>query len=212
MKNLMNILCPLCQATTFKEIQKDLLKCDKCHLVFKSKSLFLSEDEEKARYEFHRNDEDNPGYTDFLNRLRLPLLKYLKPGFKGLDYGCGPGPVLAELLRKDGFEIQIYDPFFAPEKPQGKFDFITCTEAIEHFHDPKKEIESMISLLNSSGILAFMTYTYDEKTDFDSWWYVKDPTHVCFFSERTFEWVASERRFQILVNMKNLFLARYLLE
>ena len=34
----------------------------------------------------------------------------------GLDYGCGYAPALADIFKKDGFNIDVYDPFFFPNK------------------------------------------------------------------------------------------------
>ena len=34
----------------------------------------------------------------------------------GLDYGCGYAPALADIFKKDGFNIDVYDPFFFPNQ------------------------------------------------------------------------------------------------
>ena len=55
----------------------------------------------------------------------------------GLDYGCGYAPALADILKKDGFRVELYDPFFFPNKEifLRKFKFITCSEVVEHFFE-----------------------------------------------------------------------------
>jgi ATP adenylyltransferase len=42
-----------------------------------------------------------------------------------LDFGCGLG-VDVSFLRKNGFETIGYDPHYAPEIPEGRFDTILC--------------------------------------------------------------------------------------
>lgn len=43
-----------------------------------------------------------------------------------LDYGCGK---LADVLglRKAGYSVEGYDPFFYPAKPRGTFNTVLCT-------------------------------------------------------------------------------------
>jgi len=42
-----------------------------------------------------------------------------------LDFGCGLGADVA-FLRSKGFDVSGYDPHYAPDPPQGKFDTILC--------------------------------------------------------------------------------------
>jgi len=42
-----------------------------------------------------------------------------------LDFGCGLGADVA-FLRGKGFDVTGYDPHYAPDPPQGKFDTILC--------------------------------------------------------------------------------------
>lgn len=42
-----------------------------------------------------------------------------------LDFGCGTGIDVA-FLRDKGFTVSGYDPYYAPDYPQGKFDTILC--------------------------------------------------------------------------------------
>ncbi|MBN1936668.1 MAG: HIT domain-containing protein [Anaerolineae bacterium] len=43
-----------------------------------------------------------------------------------LDFGSGLGADV-DFLRQKGFDITSYDPHYAPDPPQGKFDTIICT-------------------------------------------------------------------------------------
>ncbi|MFW6346660.1 MAG: methyltransferase, partial [Halomonas sp.] len=40
------------------------------------------------------------------------------------------------------------------------------------------------------GWLGLMTKRVTEREAFARWHYILDPTHVCFFSEATFRWLA----------------------
>ncbi len=115
----------------------------------------------------------------------------MEPPATGLDYGAGPGPTLSIMLEECGFEVAIYDPFFAPRPGalNRTYDFITCTETAEHFHAPRTEFDRLYNLLTPGGWLAVMTQWADEK-DFQRWSYARDVTHVCFYRADTMAWIA----------------------
>jgi SAM-dependent methyltransferase len=71
-----------------------------------------------------------------------------------------------------------------------QYDFVTCSEVVEHAHDPAALFRQLVGLLVPGGTLGVMTSLHDEITDFEGWWYRRDITHVCFFSVRTLQWVA----------------------
>lgn len=93
--------------------------------------------------------------------------------------------------------MAVWDPFFAPDPAplQQQYDFISCTEAIEHFVQPSNEWALWLKLLKSSGTLAIMTKRYTTAEAFAVWHYKNDPTHVSFFSERTFLYLAQRDGF-----------------
>jgi 2-polyprenyl-3-methyl-5-hydroxy-6-metoxy-1,4-benzoquinol methylase len=125
-----------------------------------------------------------------------------------LDYGCGPGPTLSVLFKEKGFDMKNYDPFFfnEPNFLTIPYDFITCTEAIEHFSDPLKEIRLLVSLLKKGGWLAIKTETWARLIKFRTWYYRKDPTHVIFFSEKTFGWISGKFHLNLEKHPKSVFL------
>jgi len=197
-----SFVCPLCSqanclfaATYFR---RNFFKCSACDLLFVDPSQILSEAEERARYESHNNDIDDPRYQDFLRPLLELTCQQFRPGSKGLDFGAGPGPALAEMLRKRDYEISLYDPFFWPEKAplETQYDFILTSEVVEHFSNPRREFHRLRSLLKPSGALFIMTLLHSSATDLSQWYYLKDPTHVCAFSETTFHWIRREFQFK----------------
>ncbi len=152
----------------------------------------------------HRNTLSNEGYVGmFLEKIAL-VKKYCPEVISVLDYGCGPSPVLAELLKRIGFSCDIYDPYFFPEFPVGSYDLVICTEVFEHLRDIRKELHMIRKLIRPGGYLAVMTSFHDEISDFQNWWYASDPTHISFFGAGTFEWVSKEYGFRIVyIDKKN---------
>lgn len=195
--------CPLCHHANTHHYHQDqrrqYLQCSQCELVFVHPDSLPSRHQEIAEYQLHENAADDPGYRRFLSRVTDPLLPRLSPGAKGLDFGCGPAPVLAGMLTDAGMHMAVYDPvFFAqPAVLTHRYDFITCTEAIEHFHAPARELRLLTDCLIPSGVLAIMTKRVISAARFAHWHYKNDPTHVAFYSMATFEFIAARYGFCI---------------
>jgi SAM-dependent methyltransferase len=164
--------------------------------VFVPPENYVSRYDEKAEYELHENDIDDPRYRHFLSRLTVPLAAQLAPGASGMDFGCGPAPALAHMLRNAGFSVALYDSFFVPDETvfDVRYDFISATEVVEHLHHPGRELERLWSLLRPGGWLGVMTKLVKSPAAFANWHYKNDPTHVCFFSRETWCWWAQQHR------------------
>jgi SAM-dependent methyltransferase len=116
-----------------------------------------------------------------------------------LDYGSGPSPVLAELLRRQSYQVEIYDPIYAANKfPEASFDLLCATEVVEHFYQPLQEFPKMLRLLKPNGYLALMTRFSPSYDEFKSWFYKDDSTHTSFYSLKTFEYLAAEFGMEIV--------------
>ena len=152
------------------------------------------------RYLEHQNHRENPGYAAFLKRLADPVCASVPNGARGLDVGCGPTPLLSELLTASGRPTEHYDPLFFPrnELLQETYDFVTCCEVVEHAHDPAALFGQLSRLIGPGGLIAIMTQFRLADDLFARWWYRRDTTHVCFYSERTLRWVA--RHLALTVN------------
>ena len=128
----------------------------------------------------------------------------MSPESYGLDYGCGPGPVVSHLLKASGFKnIFLFDPFFQNDESllTQQYDFIFCSEVAEHFFDPCSEFQRLRSLLKPQGILFIYSLFFDssnESTSFIDWYYRRDPTHVSFYSPRTMRFVAHQFNFSTI--------------
>jgi len=167
-------------------------RCDACLATFVEPDRLPSPELERREYGLHRNRIDDPGYRAFLDRLGRPLTERLRLGAFGLDYGCGPAPALATMLAEAGFEMAVWDPIYAPDPSRlaTTYDFITCTEVVEHFHHPADEFRRLDSLLRPDGVLAVMTMFQTDDARFANWHYRRDPTHVVFYRPQTMQWIA----------------------
>lgn len=122
----------------------------------------------------------------------LPLSQRLAPGSSGLDFGSGPAPTLSLLFEEAGHAMNNYDFWYQPDPAvfSLRYDFITATEVVEHLRDPRKELERLWQCLKPGGTLGIMTKFRVGQDAFPHWHYKNDLTHVCFFSESTFDWLA----------------------
>ena len=189
-------ICPLCSYASVSDYDKDgfrsYLQCKECCLVFVPQKFHLSSEDEREVYDLHQNSPDDPGYRQFLSRLTDPLLDRLAPKSYGLDFGSGPEPTLSVMLAEQGHQMSIYDPYYAPNKPAltDRYDFITSTEVVEHLAAPGQELNRLWALLKPGGWLGIMTKLVINQSAFGSWHYKNDPTHISFFSIRTFQHLA----------------------
>ena len=128
-----------------------------------------------------------------------PLSLKLSPGSFGLDFGSGPEPTLSIMFEEEGHKMNIYDPYYAPDKIvlNEQYDFVTASEVVEHLHNPAIEFDLLWSILKPGGWLGLMTKLALDKEAFAKWHYKNDPTHVCFFSKETMEWLAEKWKAKI---------------
>lgn len=168
-------------------------RCLDCSMIFLDTKKYLKNEAEKLHYETHNNDVTDSRYQEFVS----PIVNAVKDDFstqtEGLDFGCGTGPVITYMLEKDGYKMNLYDPYFKkdPEALKKQYDFIVVCEVIEHFYDPMKEFQNLQKMLKPGGRLYLMTGMVDLLKDFASWHYHRDPTHVCFYSNKSFEYICS---------------------
>jgi 2-polyprenyl-3-methyl-5-hydroxy-6-metoxy-1,4-benzoquinol methylase len=187
--------CPVCRQPSTEQwitvSSRRYWRCADCQARFLDRDQLPDRATEQREYDQHRNHPDDRGYRGFLNQLAAPLLERLEAGSRGLDYGCGPGPALARMMQEAGHTVSVFDPLYAPDSGvlSRHYDFITCTEVVEHFHDPAAEFERLESLLKPGGWLGIMTRFQTDDERFAHWHYRRDPTHVVFYRPETFEWL-----------------------
>ncbi|MFN6944169.1 MAG: class I SAM-dependent methyltransferase [Cytophagaceae bacterium] len=199
------MICPLCHTSTSQIINppQDVRfyhKCPSCKLVFADPQFLPDMEEEKKRYKTHNNSLVEQGYVKFLYTLIDPALSYISEDMLGLDYGCGPVPVLSLLLQRHTIQCQNYDPLFGFEPESDAFDFVFASECFEHFHKPEEELDRIDKFLGQNGFLFIMTEQWDENTNFDTWYYLRDFTHVVFFHADTFQFIAQKYAYKVVSN------------
>lgn len=181
-------------------------RCNACFATFLEPSQRPDPASEKAEYDRHENDPRDPGYRRFLARLSDALIPRLEPGARGLDFGCGPGPALAAMMNEAGFPTQGYDPIYAAHDRllSQSYDFITCTEVVEHLYDPAGTFRLLDQCLQPGGLLGVMTCFQTDDERFAGWHYRRDPTHVVFYREETMRRVAAIRGWSCSIPRKDV--------
>lgn len=186
--------CSLCASQTqlfYTQKNKNYYQCKTCNSISLDTENYPSLKEEKYRYLEHNNNVEDKGYQKFVQPIVDIVFTNFNEKHLGLDFGCGPGPVISKLLRDQDYQITTYDPIFDDNKDtlNTKYDYIVCCEVIEHFHNPLKEFKLLRSLLKSNGKLVCKTDLYSEEIDFKKWYYKNDQTHVIFYHKNTFKWI-----------------------
>lgn len=207
-------VCPVCRSDDLHHLEtigiQIYWRCGTCAARILDPAQRLSEAAERVVYNLHENDIADSGYRTFLDKLAGPLLARLDGPSHGLDYGCGPAPALAAMLTAAGHRMALYDPLFRPDRAplSMTYDFITCSETAEHFHDPAGEFARFDALLRPGGWLAVMTCFQTDDARFADWHYRRDPTHVVFYRAATLRWLAARYGWSCEIPVKDVALMR----
>jgi len=201
------ISCKICSKNTHPiydaQYEQNYFYCPRCEFIFLDESKVISSKQEKKEYGFHENSFENKGYVNMFREFIDKAIRPHKPQIKtALDFGSGPGPVLSELLKQEGFDTDIYDKHFSVQEVylNKKYDLITSTEVFEHLEDPLSTLKLLKAHLNKNGILAIMTLFHpQDEAAFKKWWYRRDSTHISFYTPKTFKHMASLLEMKILM-------------
>ncbi|QQG40482.1 MAG: methyltransferase domain-containing protein [Candidatus Levyibacteriota bacterium] len=142
-------------------------------------------DRRKKHEDFHKNTHIQKrliNVNNFTYRIIISVInKYLKGKKKILDIGCGAGTICLYLAGK-GYDVLGIDisqnainscnesakvlglenvnferKTFPTEIPNDKFDYIICSEVIEHLEDDDFALKKIYALLKPNGIAIFST-------------------------------------------------------
>ncbi|WP_201342423.1 methyltransferase domain-containing protein [Abyssogena phaseoliformis symbiont] len=118
----------------------------------------------------------------------------MSPNAIGLDFGSGSSPTLCVMFLERGYHIDLFDKFYANDTSifNNYYNFITLTEVAEHFDKPGFELDRLFAMLDGGGVLSIMTNMLNSDTNFEYWHYKDDPTHICFFSQMTMNYLANK--------------------
>lgn len=136
------------------------------------------------------------------------MLEQVSPQASGLDFGSGPGPTLSLMFEEHGHRMHLYDKFYASDESilQRHYDFITSTEVLEHLEQAAHTLELLWSILLPGGLLGLMTKLRSDESDFAQWHYKNDPTHICFYSVKCFEFLARRWRAKLEISGRDVIL------
>ena len=211
---MMEVICPLCgsvdSSVFLREHDQIYYRCHSCQLTFLSPAMLPSIDEERARYDTHNNSLDDHGYRQFQLRLVKCMLPLLEAGAHGLDFGCGPVPIAANIFAENNHPTKYFDPIYFPDSSLLKehYNFISAIEVAEHFHKPAEMFIRLDQMLLPGAHLGIMTYLLDDDRKFANWWYRRDLTHVCFYKRETLWWIAHWRAWEVRLNKANVTVFR----
>lgn len=135
------------------------------------------------------------------NFLDTAVSPWFSPGARLLDYGCGYSPVLSSIARGRGYAVRSWDPYFLPDTSplEQTYDIVAVCEVIEHIAAPAPAFSTMRNLLEPGGILAVRSSLHPASWDaFFRFWYIRDRTHVSYYSAATLRFVAERFGFSIL--------------
>ena len=191
------MLCPLCNQELIDRWDQEYFHCGKCKGWLRDRDLYLSPTEEKAFYLTHQNDVNDQRYQQFTAPVSDYIMEHFQPHHRGLDFGSGTGPVISKVLADHQYQVNQYDPFFAPatDSLHQNYDYIIACEVIEHFQQPRQEFRRLHDLLNPGGALVVMTLLYHQSLDFAHWRYRRDPTHVIIYQPETIRFIQRTFKF-----------------
>jgi len=189
---------------------KKYYRCKECEFIFIDKVHILSYEDEGKRYEIHNNEISDLSYRSYFKKFIDYIEDNLDKDSTILDYGSGPQPVLADVMKENGYKVDIYDKFFYNKKEylDKKYDVIISTEVFEHIYEPRETFETLLSILNKNGRLILMTgFSPNTHEEFKRWWYIQDPTHVVFYNKKTFDIISRKYDLNIIKhNYKNIII------
>ena len=182
------VLCGSRRVTHFAHVHaRDYLACPTCDLVFMAPDIASTPKPKKPAMCCMKTTP--PMHVTGLSSTAWHSLSWsgcrLVRGF-GLRFGTGADPF--RNVRRTRLPDGDLRPVFGPDRSvlERRYDFITCTEAAEHFYSPAKEFARFDAMLKPGGWLGIMTETLTDPAHFADWWYVLEPSHVCFYRTSTF--------------------------
>ncbi len=198
--------CIVCSTKVDKKIAEldhySILKCPECSLRFLDPMPSA-----ECLTEFYSSHENFSHYAKVADRkLRSGsakikrLMKYNR-GRTFIDIGCSTGANV-EAARRLGFDATGIDlcqesinfaqknfpaakfKLGTVESLDEKFDFVFCTEVLEHVTKPHEFIESIAQIMNSGAILYMTTPDaghFRVPRDFARWKHVHAPDHLAYY-------------------------------
>lgn len=179
-------MCKICGFKTEKLIINSILyhRCTNCGFLRKDEKHLLDDNEEFERYQKHNNNDEN--YVSYQRNFYLQIEQYLFNDV--LDFGCGDNHVLSSIIKENGFNSYFYDLYFYNDETifSKLYDVIILEEVIEHIENPLFLLKRLIEMLKVDGKIIIRTNMLKDTINLNSWWYLRDTTHISFFTYHSF--------------------------
>ena len=69
-----------------------------------------------------------------------------------------------------------------------------------------RDFKRFDQMLCADGWLGIQTGMLESDEDFPDWWYIRDPTHICFCKRETMDWIANHFSWDVEYPGKNITL------
>jgi hypothetical protein len=212
--------CKICNKPSSKIFRRKILnkyevdyfQCSSCGFIQTEEPYWLDE-----AYKHTFNIED----TGILSRNILcakrtaaVLFSFFKKDGLFVDAGGGTG-LFVRFMRDYGFDFYWEDPYASNIFARGfeydknkhlNVEAVTSFECFEHFADPMKEIERMLSISNS---IIFSTVPFASGTpDPEAWEYYlfQSGQHISLYSLASLEFIANKYHLNFYTNRKSFHL------
>lgn len=162
-----------------------------------NKITVLDAASEKKRYDAHVCDE---GYFRYMEGVYEKVKPYLREGIS-LDFGCGKTHSLRDIFLQDNRQCLYYDLYYFPEYPKGPFDNIILIEVFEHIRDSYTLLQDFKRQLKPHGKILIMTKPLPASPE--GWWYLRDITHISFFTEKSMQILADLLGFHLVYDAES---------
>jgi len=226
--------CPLCKSndaskflavkSDFIDIRFNLVRCNRCSLIFVNNKPVLKEVIKlynKMDYRSLGSFEYAYSYPIFRNIVRE--VTRLKNAKRILDIGCGKGEFIVEMEKRGwdvyGIDVSSYVCKLAERKLKKKnkiyncelsdcdfhndyFDVITLWTVLEHVYDPDTLLGEIYDILKDEGILIIQVPNIENlifkftKEKYSALQTV--PLHVNFFTPETLEAIITKNGFKVI--------------
>jgi 2-polyprenyl-3-methyl-5-hydroxy-6-metoxy-1,4-benzoquinol methylase len=211
-----------------------ILLCLQCGLTFMQPRL-----DEHGLLQAYADTADEEYLTQAAARIRTfdynldRVQSYIRPGARVLDVGSHCG-VFLEVAARRGIDIVGVEPSawavrassqvtsrpvvqgtLADLPADARFDVVTAWDVLEHFHDPRAELEAMHRVLEPGGTLMFSTLMIDNwfpRLAGQHWPWLMD-MHLFYFTEGTLADLLASTGFEVMESRKycHIVTADYLL-
>ena len=198
--------CPICRSDDTRSLLEkkgfDIRRCRRCDHLWAAGEGPADYPNEPSLLERFKKEEQ---LHRALMRKNLGFIrKWLTPGARILDFGCGSGMFVLEA-REAGYDAVGIDlarwvadaaahwglplhvgPLESAGYAEESFDAIVSIVCFEHLEDPVGITGQLVRLLKPGGLLAVLSIPHSRGLPWlvtgERWWDLEPPNHLHYFS------------------------------